>query len=227
MAYPGAHDHNRRRLADARLMLLFSPELCAPRDPLEMLEAVLESVDVVQIRPKPAASSAPCSARDTYEWCARALDLLSARPALDVLVIVDDRVDVAAALRERGCAGVHLGQDDCPVGVARAVLGPGSLIGFSTHDMRQVAFASDMEVDYIGFGPIHATRTKGYTRGLGSEACWVASEASSRPVFAIGGIDAANAGELSRVGRAAVGSAILAADDPAHAARELRELLSE
>ena len=72
---------------------------------------------------------------------------------------------------------------------------------------------------------MHATRTKGYEHGLGSECCWIASEASPLPLFPIGGIDRSNAQELARVGRAAVSSAILAAPDPARAARELRALL--
>lgn len=215
----------RRRLADARLMLLFTPELCSPRDPMEVLEAALESVDIVQIRPKRSASSAPCAARETYEWCVRVLDLLSVRPDLDVQWIVDDRVDVAAALRDRGCAGVHLGQDDCPVAIARQILGPDLLIGLSTHGVRQVGEAGEMSIDYVGFGPIHATSTKGYERGLGPEAAWIAAEGSPLPVFPIGGIDATNIGELSKIGRAAVSSAILRADDPGRAARELRSLL--
>lgn len=221
--------HVRRRLSEARVMLIFSPELCAPRDPLEVLDAVLGSVDAVQVRPKPPEASrsraAPCAARDVLDWCVRVLDLLASRPQEDVLVIANDRVDVAALLWERGCAGVHVGQDDCPVGIARDRLGPGPLIGLSTHDARQVALAADLGVDYLGFGPVHATRTKGYERGLGAEACWIASAASPRPVFAIGGIDSVNAGDLSRVGRVAVGSAILTADDPARAARELRRSL--
>lgn len=215
----------RRRLADARLMLLFTPELCARGDPLTVLEAALGSVDIVQIRPKSPAASAPCAARETYDWCVRVLDLVSGRPELEIPVIVDDRVDVAAALRGRGCAGVHLGQDDTPPALARRILGPDLLIGRSTHDLRQVAEAGEHPIDYLGFGPIHPTTTKGYVESLGPEAAWIASEGSVLPVFPIGGIDATNASELARIGRAAVGSAILCAEDPERAAREIRTLL--
>jgi thiamine-phosphate pyrophosphorylase len=153
------------------------------------------------------------------------LDLVRVHGRSEVLVMVDDRVDVAAALKSAGCAGVHVGQDDCPVAIARDVLGPGALIGLSTHTLQQVADAEDAAVDYLGFGPIQATATKGYAAGLGPEAVWIASQASARPVFAIGGITLENAGEIARVGRAAVASAILGADDPARAAREMRALL--
>jgi thiamine-phosphate pyrophosphorylase len=213
------------RIEDARLMLLFVPGLCEPRDPLEVLEAALPSIDVVQVRPKTPGSLAPCASRETYDWALRVIDLVEGRPDLEVAVVVDDRVDVAAALGSRGCAGVHLGQDDCPASIARKKLGDAAWIGWSTHGARQVGEAWDLPVDYLGFGPVHATATKGYERGLGSEAVWVASQASNRPVFAIGGIDAENIGEIARVGRAAVGSAILRAEDPSRAARELRSLL--
>ncbi len=211
-------------------MLLFTPELCADRDPLEVLEAALPWLDVVQIRPKPvgaqAGAHAPCAARETYDWCVRVLDLLAATRAGRPLVLVDDRVDVAAALWSEGCDGVHVGQDDCPVAAARALLGPDPLIGLSTHDLAQVARAHELSVDYLGFGPIHATPTKGYARGLGAPACEIARARSKYPLFAIGGIDRGNVGELVSVGRVAVGSAILLADDPARAARELRAALT-
>ncbi len=211
-------------------MLLFAPKVCADRDPLEVLEAALPWIDVVQIRPKPvgaqASSGAPCAARETYDWCVRVLDLIGATQTGHPLVLVDDRVDVAAALWNRGCAGVHVGQDDCPVAAARALLGPEPLIGLSTHDVAQVARAHELAVDYLGFGPIHATPTKGYTRGLGAPACESARTRSRYPLFAIGGIDRGNVGALAEVGRVAVSSAILLADDPARAARELRAALT-
>jgi thiamine-phosphate diphosphorylase len=120
---------------------------------------------------------------------------------------------------------VHLGADDAPPELARALLGPEALIGLSTHGAADVVRATELPVDYLGFGPIHATATKGYARGLGSEAAWIAAQASAYPLFPIGGIDATNASELAGVGRAAVGSALLSAPDPARAARELAGLL--
>lgn len=215
----------RDRLARARLVLLFTPELTGGADPLAVLETVAPWIDVVQVRPKPlGAGASPCPARDTYDWAERVLGL--ARIAREgVLVTVDDRVDVAQALWTRGLAGVHLGQDDMPVVEARALLGPGPLVGFSTHDLEQVLVADELPVDYLGFGPVYATRTKGYEQGLGPEACWIAAQGTGKPLFGIGGIGVENAVELARVGRAAVGSAILAAPDPAAAARAIRTAL--
>lgn len=219
-------DADREKLRAARLMLLFTPELSGRRDPLEALAAALPFVDVVQVRPKPLGKAlhAPCAAVDVLAWTRRVL-ALRATLGLDALVLVDDRVDVAELLLAEGASGVHLGQDDCPVPIARERLGAGAIVGWSTHTFEQVVEADELQLDYLGFGPVNATATKGYERGLGAEAAWIASRASSFPVFPIGGIGRENAQELARVGRAAVGSAILSADDPARAARELRALL--
>lgn len=223
MENPG--DELRERLRRSRLCLLFTPHLCGARDALEVLEALLGEVDLVQVRVKPPGA-ARSQAADTFAWTVRVLERCARLGNGAPPVLVDDRVDVARALAGRGCAGVHLGQDDAPPRVARELLGARALIGLSTHDATQVARAGDEPVDYLGFGPVHATATKGYARGLGSEAAWVAARATHLPVFPIGGIDAGNAGELEDVGRAAVGAALLAATDPARAARELRALLA-
>lgn len=214
----------RARLAHARLMLLFTPELVpAGRDPLEVLARALPHVDVVQVRIKePGQGLAP--ARATLAWTERVLALRAAL-ASPALVLVNDRPDVARTLGER-VDGLHLGADDAPPELARALLGPEALIGLSTHTNAAVVAAEDLPLDYLGFGPIHPSATKGYARGLGPEAAWIAARASSRPLFPIGGIDATNAAELAEVGRAAVGRAVLAAEDPARAAQELLELLA-
>jgi thiamine-phosphate diphosphorylase len=202
-------------------MLLFTPELCR-RDPLAVLEAALPHVDLVQVRIK-AEGLGIAPARATHEWTERVLALAAAHSR--VLVLVNDRVDVAGVLAARGVAGVHLGADDSPPELARALLGEESLIGLSTHGAAEVAAAEDRPVDYLGFGPVFASTTKRAARVLGSEAAWIAARASSRPLFPIGGIDLTNALELAPVGRAAVSAAILGAEDPGRAARELRALL--
>lgn len=218
-------DELRARLRDARLMLVFTPEVAPERDRRELLTAVLDTVDIVQVRPKALGAKAPGDARATLELAREALDVLAAERS-GVPVIVNDRVDVALALADEGCAGVHLGQDDCPCAEARKMLGPDPLIGLSTHSMTEIVLAGEAPVDYLGFGPAHGTSTKGYAKGHGAEACWVAAGGAAVPVFPIGGIDASNAQDLAEVGRAAVGSAVLCADDPAQAARTLRELLT-
>ncbi len=204
-------------------MLLFTPAHCAPgREPLDVLVELLPHVDLVQVRIKSehAAESpdAPSPAAELFAWTARVLEVAPAA----VPVLVNDRVDVALALEPAGCAGVHLGQGDMPAAAAREVLGAAPLLGLSTHSTRQVVAAQLAPVDYLGFGPIFATATKGYAEGHGPEAAWIAASGSELPLFPIGGIDVVNATELAPVGRAAVTAALLGAADPARAAVALR-----
>ncbi len=214
----------RARIADARLMLIFTPELV--QDPYAAVASALPHLDVVQVRPKAAGQGGgPSEARACLDATRRVLALCADLGKDAPLVTVDDRVDVARVLWDEGCAGVHLGRADQPPRDAREVLGPEPLIGLSTHDALQVALADEEPIDSIGFGPIFATPTKGLTRGVGVEAAWVATQATDLPLFAIGGIDASNVQDLGRVGRIAVASAILNADDPGRAALRLRELL--
>ena len=205
-------------------MLLLTPELVPDGGAMAVVEAALPHLDVIQVRPKPLGSNGTTSAREAWELCVALLERVATLPD-PPLVLVNDRVDVARALRSAGLAGVHLGQDDTPVAVARELLGPDPLIGLSTHDTTQVVLGSEEPVDYLGFGPVFATATKGYGKGLGPERAWVASEAFGGPLFAIGGIDTTNAETLTQVGRAAVGSAILSAQDPGEAARRIAEQL--
>jgi len=217
----------RQRLDAARLLLIFTPELCGDRDAFDQVRALLPRVDVVQVRPKPLGPSrAPAPARESLDWSRR---ILEAAAVLDdpPLVLVDDRVDVAQLLLDEGLAGVHLGADDMDPKEAREVLGSAALIGLSTHSLQDVLRAEDQPVDYLGFGPMYDTTTKGLSGRLGPEHAWVAAATSTRPVFPIGGIDALRASELSQVGRAAVGSALLSAADPCAVAEELHWALTQ
>ena len=208
-------------------MLIFTPGLpTASGSALEALRAALPHVDVLQVRAKsPSSPDAPSQAREVAVWTRQVLELLDEHDGPRPLVLVNDRVDVAAALAAEGCDGVHVGADDCAPAHARSVLGEAALIGLSTHSAGEVASADDGLLDYLGFGPVNATSTKGYDRGLGPEAAWVADQASALPLFPIGGIDLTNVGELAQIGRAAVGAGITAASDPAAAAQALRAAL--
>lgn len=218
----------RQAIADACLYLVFTPELCGERDPIDVLARALPHVDVIQVRVKAEGRrTGPSPARAVADWTRRVLACVEREAQRTVPVLVNDRVDVCGALLDEGCAGVHVGQDDLAPERVRELLGPDPLVGLSTHSPGAVAAAAERPVDYVGFGPIAATATKDVERGLGTEAAWVAMSGSALPLFPIGGIGPANAADLATVGRAAVASAVLAADDPARAARAIRGLLSE
>lgn len=221
----------RARLGEARLMWIFSPR--SLEEGLAVLDSVLAAgreqaaVDIVQVRPKaPGAHRTPTEARTALAWTRAVLERTGRPEDGGPLVLVNDRVDVGAALASEGCAGVHLGQDDLPAAEARAFLGEGPLLGLSTHDAEQLGAALDAPVDYLGFGPVFATATKGYAEGLGPDRAWIASTAATVPVFPIGGIDLVGAAELAPVGRAAVSSVLQHSADPARTAAALRALLS-
>ena len=223
---PKATAQNRQQaLRAARLMLIFTPELCA--QPEACLREVWPFVDVVQIRPKPlgAQAQAPAEARATLRWCEAVLELGAGLRGPRPLLLVNDRVDVACSLAGEGIDGVHLGQEDTPPAIAREELGPEALIGWSTHDYDEVRRAHAEPVDYLGFGAVFPTQTKATTTPNHCVHSWVASSTTQHPVFPIGGITVDNAWQLAPVGRAAVGAGILQHADPAQAAQAIRRSL--
>ena len=74
-----------------------------------------------------------------------------------VALIINDHLNIAAMI---GAAGVHLGQDDTPIRIAKRILGPGKIIGVSTHNYKQAITAQQEGADYIGIGPIFVSPTK-------------------------------------------------------------------
>jgi thiamine-phosphate pyrophosphorylase len=142
----------------------------------------------------------------------------------NALFIVNDRVDLAIAA---GADGVHLGQDDLPVKVARPQLGSDLLIGLSTHSHDQIEASGSASADYIGIGPIHPTPTKPGRSPVGYKLITHASQSSPLPFFAIGGIDLTNIKEVIEAGarRVSVLRALTEAEDPAAIARKLKKAL--
>jgi thiamine-phosphate pyrophosphorylase len=113
--------------------------------------------------------------------------------------------------------------------VARDIVGPGPLLGRSTHDAGQVAAAIAEAVDYFCVGPCWPTPTKPGRRAPGLDLVRTAAEsATEKPWFAIGGIDAQRLPEVLEAGarRVVVVRAITAAEDPRAAAQELKTALT-
>jgi len=124
---------------------------------------------------------------------------------------------------------VHLGPDDLSVAGARRVAGDRLLIGASASTVEAARRAIGEGADYLGSGPAFATPIKAEKRVIGPRGIAAIAEAVAVPVFAIGGIDASNIGELTAAGvrRACVIRAIGDAADPEEAARRLRAMLDE
>jgi thiamine-phosphate pyrophosphorylase len=162
------------------------------------------------------------SPRDFYREAEEALKLARARGAR---LIINDRVDIALALR---ADGVHLGQDDLPPEAARRVLGSRAIIGFSTHNLEQAREAARLPVDYIAIGPIFPTSSKD------NPAPVVGLEGLSRvrqvtgtiPLVAIGGIGSENARAALAAGSDAIAVISLLLSRPSEITRRTRELLN-
>jgi thiamine-phosphate pyrophosphorylase len=210
-------DGLRARLADARLYLCTGARRSA-NDLPQFLDAVLGAgVDIIQLREK------GLEAREELDLLAVFADACRRHGRL---LAVNDRADVALAV---GSDVLHLGQDDLPVPVARRILGPGPLIGRSSHTPAQAdAVATEPGTDYFCAGPVWATPTKPGRPATGLELLTrVASRHPARPWFAIGGITLGRLGDVLAAGatRVVVVRAITEADDPASAARTFAQRL--
>lgn len=198
------------RLDAARIYLC-----CGPR-PRDWLARVCEAgVDVIQLRDKHSEAGPLCKAAEEFR---------AAADATGALFIMNDRADVALAT---GADGVHLGQDDLPLGVARTILGPEAVIGRSTHDPAQVGAAVEDGCDYFCAGPVWETPTKEGRAAAGLDVVLAAAATAGPPWFAIGGIDLNRVADVVAAGasRIVVVRAISEADDPADATRRLRKAL--
>jgi thiamine-phosphate pyrophosphorylase len=207
----------RDRLARARLYVCTEARR-GRGDLAEFADAALRGgVDLLQLREK------GMEARDELA----ALEVLAdACRRHDALLAVNDRADVALAA---GADVLHLGQDDLPVPAARALLGDDVLIGRSTHDARQVdAAAVEPGVDYFCVGPTWPTPTKPGRPAPGLDLTrYAARLGSTRPWFAIGGIDLDNLDQVLAAGatRVVVVRALTEAADPQAAARAFKARL--
>ncbi|OQW65314.1 MAG: thiamine-phosphate diphosphorylase [Nitrospira sp. ST-bin5] len=194
------------------LYLILDPSVSPEKPLIEALtQAARAGVKVFQYRNKTAAM------KEAY---AEALPLRKLAAELDVLFIVNDRCDLALAV---DADGVHLGQGDLPLDLARKVMGPDKLIGISTHSPDQVSTASAGKPDYLGFGPIFKPGSKqDHDPVVGIEGLRAIRSLTSVPILAIGGITVENVGGVMKAGAngVAVISAILKAPDITQAVSE-------
>jgi len=207
-----------KRSLDLSLYLVTDRKLAGHRNLLEVVQkAIKGGVTVVQLREK------DLSAREFYELGIRIKELMPP----DVPLLIDDRLDLALAI---GTAGLHLGQRDLPVEIARKLLGPGAIIGLSVENPVQLQAASKLPVDYIAISPVFSTPTKTDTGpAWGLDGLRTARELTCLPLVAIGGINEHNAASVVQAGAdgVAVVSAICAAPDPEEAARRLKNIILE
>ena len=176
-------------------------------DPLTLARAFLDGgARFLQVRAKQLPSGAFLDLCDAVVRGAR---------TYGAAVIVNDRVDLA---QMAGASGAHVGQEDLAPAAARAQLGPGAIIGYSTHSVAQFESALREPVTYVAVGPVFGTQTKdtGY-QAVGLELVRAAAQrASGRPIVAIGGITLDTAPSVIAAGASCVAviSDLIAGGDP-------------
>jgi thiamine-phosphate pyrophosphorylase len=197
-------------LGNARLYLVTGVRTAAGPVADLIPDLTAAGVDVVQLREK---------SMEAGELLRAGEPIVAACRSAGIPFIVNDRPDVALAL---GADGVHLGQNDLPVAVARRILGT-AIIGRSTHARSAVA-----DSDYFAVGPVYETPTKAGRPAAGLDlVSYAASLDSAIPWFAIGGIDERNVDDVVGAGarRIVVVRAITESPDPVAAAGRLRASL--
>ncbi len=204
---------------DYTLYLVTDRRLSRGRTTLEIVQAAVRGgATCVQLREKEYG---------TREFIREALAIRDFLKSAGVPLIINDRLDVALAV---AADGVHLGQSDMPLEMARRIAGDGMCIGISAESLENAVAAERGGADYIGVSPIYETDTKTDTApALGLEGLRDIRAAVDIPLVAIGGLKPDNVAEVVKSGAdgIAVVSAIVAAEDPEKAARELSEIIRE
>ncbi len=202
-----------------RLYAIIDAAQTGNRSTAAVSDALLAAgVKLIQYRDKQASS------RVLYE---NSFELAARARQANAVLIVNDRADVARAVQ---ADGVHVGQDDLSVELARRVLGAGRRIGCSTHHPDQVRDADRSSADYIALGPIFETQSKQQPDPVvGLEGLREARRLTRKPLVAIGGITLENARAVIEAGAdsVAVISDLLKPDDIESRARDFLKLLGE
>ena len=208
---------SHQRLGDARLCVLVGGLPTLGDLTWIVGEALAGGADMIQLREKDVPDR-------VFLERAREVRILTVQAR--ARFIVNDRPDIA---RLAGADGVHLGQDDVRPRDARRIIGSVPILGISTHDPEQVERAVLDGAGYLGVGPVFSSKTKDFTEFAGLEFVRRATELSTLPWFAIGGICEDNIDPVLDAGaqRIAVSSAVIHAASPRAATAALRAKLNE
>ena len=199
------------------LYVIIDPQVTGGREPMDIARAAINGgARMLQLRDK---------LRDKGESLPLATALQQLCQDNDALLIINDHVDLAAAV---GSAGVHVGQTDLPVAQARRVLAPYQVLGRSNREIDQLIQSQEMGADHVAFGAIYPTTSKGVSRNpQGTEPLRRARAATKVPLVAIGGINVDNVAPVVEAGADAicVTAAVGSAPDPEGAANHLVEAI--
>ncbi|MBN1550245.1 thiamine phosphate synthase [bacterium] len=205
----------RKKTVNYSIYIITDPLLSRGRSSREIIEmAISGGASIVQYRDKRGLS--------TRSMIQEALEIMTVTKAAKVPLIINDRLDIALAVK---ADGIHLGQEDLMVNVARKYLGASKIIGVSVRSDDEAEKAIADGADYLAVSGIFPSTTKlDVGRPLGLEMLKKICRCSSIPVIGIGGINTGNAGAVIQAGATGVAviSAAVAAKDPSAAVRSLR-----
>ncbi|GGI16359.1 thiamine phosphate synthase [Gottfriedia solisilvae] len=193
-----------RNKVDYKLYLVTDRDVLGKRDLIESVEAAIKGgTTIVQLREK------NCSSLDFYEL---ALKVKEVTLKYNIPLIINDRLDIALAIK---ADGLHIGQEDLPITVAREIVGKDMIIGVSATTLEEALLAQKQGADYVGIGSVYPTNTKLDAKPVSLEELHVIREAISIPIVGIGGINEDNVTDLmkTKIDGVAIVSAILGKED--------------
>lgn len=208
----------KKLLKESSLYLILDKKTAGSLPLFDIASKVSNSgVDIVQFRDKQSTKESIIN------------DVFILRKSLagtKTLFLINDYLDVA---KITDTDGLHIGQSDTSIEIARQVLGPDKIIGVSCHNIREALQAQDEGADYIGIGPLFPTPTKPQYQPIGLGIIKELRKKMRIPVFAIGDVNLDNIGEIvkNRVRRVAVCRAILKAKDISYASKKFSEALRQ
>lgn len=201
---------------DYRLYLVTDRKILGTKEFLQSIaEALQGGVTLLQLREKELSSA------DFYRLAVQIKELAH---DYRVPLIINDRLDIALAV---DADGLHIGQDDLPLAVARKLLGPKKILGYSVSTSEEARYGEQNGADYLGAGPVYWTGSKtDIGEPIGLEGLKKIKQAVAIPVVGIAGIKVANLPAVKSTGVDGVSviSAILGQADIAQAARNLLNL---
>ena len=205
----------KKLLENCKVYLILDREVKSYQKLFEIAEkSIAAGIDIIQLRDKQG------TAREVLDFSRKILKLTRGK----IPYIINDRVDLAIVSK---ASGVHIGQEDIPLKVARRMIGLKAMIGVSCQTFEHAKAAEADGADYIGFGSVFKTLTKPDREPMNFDFLRRVIQNIKIPVFAIGGITLKNAADLKETGveRMAICRAILSAQDVAATVRKFKTVL--
>ncbi len=202
---------------DYSLYLVTDRELLGNKDLVQTIDQAIQGgVTIVQVREKDLA---------TLHFFQVATAIKEITKRFNIPFIINDRADIALAV---DADGLHIGQEDMPLVVARKIVGPNKIIGVSITTLEEALLAEKDGADYLGIGAIFPTRTKNDAKYVSLSELKEIQSKISIPIVAIGGINEDNIKSVMETGvdGAAIVSAIIASPNPGAAARNFCQLMN-